>query len=154
MDDRQLKKRRQGKLQEGVTRVLQTKKGLPAPKDVMKTASNKEYNKDLSYMVAWRAINDSVLGRGKAGLMNFQLIIPYLNEMQRCNPSSLIGYKRGSDCNIVDLHFYPSIAKDVLKTVRSVISFDAAHLRSDYKAMLYILWRFCRVASTYIQSAS
>ncbi len=51
---------------------------------------------------------------------------------------SLIGYTRGSGCNIVDLHFFPSIAKDVLKTVRPGISLDAAHLQSEYKGMLYI----------------
>jgi hypothetical protein len=40
-DGRQLKKRRrQGKLREIVTRVLQTKEGLPVPKDIMKMASN------------------------------------------------------------------------------------------------------------------
>ncbi|KAI2509096.1 MULE transposase domain [Fragilaria crotonensis] len=139
VDGRQLKKRRQGKLQEVVTRVLQTKEGLPVPKDVMKTASNKEYNEDLPYMVAWRAINESALGKRKAGVMNFQLIIPYLDELKKCNPLSLIGYTRGTpDCDIVDLHFFPSIANDVLKTVRPVISLDAAHLRSEYKGMLYI----------------
>ena len=136
VDGRQLKKRCQGQLQEVVTRVLQMKEGFPVLKDVMKTASNQEYNKDLSYMVAWRAINNSLLGRRKAGLMNFQLIIPYLDEMRRCNPLSLIGCTRGSDCDIVDFHFFPSIANDVLKTVRPVISLDAAHLRSDYKGML------------------
>ena len=54
LDGRQLKKRRhEGKLGEIlVTRVLQTKEGRPVPKDIMKTASNKEYNEDLPYMVA------------------------------------------------------------------------------------------------------
>jgi hypothetical protein len=61
LDGRQLTKRRQGKLGEIVTRVLQTKDGLPVPKDIVKTASNKEYNEDLPYMVAWRAINGNVL---------------------------------------------------------------------------------------------
>jgi hypothetical protein len=37
LDGRQLKKRRrQGKLREIVTRVLQTKEGLPVPKDIIK----------------------------------------------------------------------------------------------------------------------
>ena len=75
VDGWQLKKRCQGQLQEVVTRVLQTKEGFSVPKDVMKTASNKEYNEDLSFMIAWRAINGRVLGRRKAGLTNFQLII-------------------------------------------------------------------------------
>ena len=135
---RRLKKRCQGKLGEVVTRVLQTKEGLPMPKDIIKTANNKEYNEDLPFMVAWRAINDNVPRQRKADVMNFQLIIPYLVEMRKCNPLSLIGYTWGSGCNIVELHFFPSIANDVLKTVRPVISLDAAHLRSEYKGMLHI----------------
>ena len=139
LDGRQLKKRRQGKLGEIVTRVLQTKDGLPVPKDIVKTASNKEYNEDLPYMVAWRAINGNVLRQAKADVMNFQLIIPYLDEMQKCNPLSLVGYTKGTeDCDIIDLYFFPSMANDVLKTVRPVISLDAAHLRSKYKGTLYI----------------
>ena len=74
--------------------------------------------------------------------MNFQLIIPYVEELRKWNPLSVIGYTRGSACdsacNIVDLHFFPAIANDVLKLVRPVISLDAAHLRSEYKGMLYI----------------
>jgi hypothetical protein len=140
LDGRQLKKRRrQGKLREIVTRVLQTKEGLPVPKDIMKTASNKEYNEDLPYMVAWRAINGNELCQAKADVMNFQLIIPYLDEMRKCNPLSLVGYTRGTeDCDIIDLDFFPSIANDVLKTLRPVISLDAAHLWSKYKGTLYV----------------
>ena len=113
------------------------KRGIVSANGCHKTASNKEYNDDLSIMVAWCAINDSVLGRRKAGPMNLQLIIPYMvDKMQGRNPLSLIEYTRGSDCDIVDLHFFPSTANDVLKTVRPVISPDAAHLWSDCKGML------------------
>jgi hypothetical protein len=108
LDGRQLKKRRrQGKLGEIVTRVLRIKEGLPVPEDIMKTASNKDYNKNLPYMVVWRAINGNVLHQAKADVMNFQLIIPYLDEMRKCNPLSLVGgYTRGTeDCDIIDLHF-------------------------------------------------
>jgi hypothetical protein len=74
-----------------VARGLQTKQGLIVPKEKMKTASNKEYNKDLPYVVAWRVIHDNVLCQRKDGVMNFQLIILYLDEMRKCNPLSLIG---------------------------------------------------------------
>ena len=40
--------------------------------------------------------------------------------------------------DILDLHFFPSISNDVLKTVRPVISVDAAHLWSEFKGMLYV----------------
>ena len=91
VDGRQLKKNRQGKLQEQVvTRVTANERGISSAEGCHRTASNKGYNEDLLYVVAWRTINDSVLGRRKAGLMNFQLKIPYLDEMRRCNPLSLI----------------------------------------------------------------
>jgi hypothetical protein len=91
LDGRQLKeRRRQGKLREIVMRVLQTKEGLPVPKDIMKTASNKEYNEELPYMVAWRAINGNELRQPKADMMNFQLIIPYLDEIRKRIATSLI----------------------------------------------------------------
>jgi hypothetical protein len=90
-------------------------------------------------MVAWRAINGNVLCQAKADVMNFQLIISYLDEMRKCNPLSLVGYTRGTeDCDIIDLHFFPSMANDVRKTVRLVISLDAAHLRSKYRGTHYI----------------
>ena len=90
-------------------------------------------------MVAWRAINGNELRQAKADVMNFQLIIPYLDEIQTCNPLSLVGYTRGTeDCNIIDLHSFPSIANDVLKTVCPVISLGAAHHQSKYKGTLYV----------------
>ena len=89
-------------------------------------------------MVAWRAINGDVIRCKKAAVMSFQLIIPYLEELRRCNPSSLIGYSRDQNCNMVDLHFFIPFANDVLKTARPVVALDAAHLRSEYKGVLYI----------------
>ena len=139
VDGRKLKKRRQGEmLDEIVTRVQKTKDGLPVPADVIKTATNTEYNEAIPYMVAWRAINGDVIRRKKAAVMSFQLIIPYLEELRRCNPSSLIGYSRDQNCNMVDLHFFIPFANDVLKTARPVVALDAAHLRSEYKGVLYI----------------
>jgi ribosomal protein L32 len=141
-DGRQLKKRRQGKIDEMIVRVLETKDRPPVPADIIKTASNKEYNEDLPYMAAWRALNQDVVRQKKTSVMNFQLIIPYVEELRKWNPLSVIGYTRGSACestfNIVDLYFFPAIANDVLKLVRPVISLDAAHLRSEFKGMLYI----------------
>ena len=48
VDGSQLKKRCQGKVGEVVRRVLQAKEGLPVPKVIINTASNKEYNKEQS----------------------------------------------------------------------------------------------------------
>ena len=136
-DGRQLKKRRQGRLDDVVVRVLRTKEGAPTPGDVVKTAGTKN-NMSVPYQVAYRALNEDNLQQKKASVKNFQLIVPYLEEMKKLNPMSVIGYTRGDGFDIVDLHFFPSFANDVLNYVRPVISLDAAHLRSEYKGMLYI----------------
>ena len=53
------------------------------PRDIMKTTSQKEYNKDLLYKVAWRVINeDNAICQKKYGMMNFHLIILYLDKMR------------------------------------------------------------------------
>jgi hypothetical protein len=136
-DGRQLKKRRQGRLDDVVVRVLRTKEGAPTPGDIVKTAGTKN-NMSVPYQVAYRALNEDNLQQKKASVKNFQLIVPYLEEMRKLNPMSVIGYTRGDGFDIVDLHFFPGFANDVLRYVRPVISLDAAHLRSEYKGMLYI----------------
>ena len=50
----------------------------------------------------------------------------------------MIGNTRGSCCDLDGVCFFPSIASDVLKMVRPVISLDAAHLCSEYIGMLYM----------------
>jgi hypothetical protein len=112
-DGRQLKRRRQGEMMnEILKRVRATKEGPPVPADVIKTASNREYNEKLPYMAA------------QANIRSFELIIPYLKELKRCNPSSVIGYSRDVECHIVDIHFFHPFANTVLETVRPVISLD------------------------------
>ena len=91
-------------------------------------------------MVAYCALNDKLVEDKKQSVLkNFQLIIPYLEEMRKFNPLSVIGYtKDDAFDNIIDLHFFPAISNEILHFVRPVISLDAAHLRSKYKGILYI----------------
>jgi hypothetical protein len=77
----QLKKRCQGKMDEVILRVLETKGRPPVPADIIKTASNKEYNEDLPYMAAWHALNQDVVRQKKTSVMNFLLIIPYVESL-------------------------------------------------------------------------
>jgi Ulp1 protease family, C-terminal catalytic domain/SWIM zinc finger/Transposase, Mutator family len=136
-DGRKWKKRRHHDLDNIVVQVLRTKDGAPTPADVMKTAANHS-NLIVPYMTAYRALSRDTLSSKKAAIKNFQLIGPYLEEMKKCNPGSVIGYTRGESLDIVDLHLFPGFMNKVLKFVRPVISLDAAHLRSPYKGMLYI----------------
>ena len=85
--------------------------------------------------------------------MNFQLIIPYLEEMRKSNPLSVIGYTRGSACDIVDLHFFPAIANDVLKLVRPVISLMLLTFEVSIRAC-FTLRRFFPVGMTFIPLGS
>ena len=136
-DGRHLKKRRKGRLDDVVVRVMETKYGIPTPGDVVKTAGTKN-NMMVPYQVAYRALNKDTMQQKKTSVKNFQLIVPYLNAMLKRNPDSVIGYTRRVAFEMVDLYFFPCFVKDVLKYVRPVISLDAAHLRSEYKGMLYI----------------
>ena len=130
-----LKKRQQGRLDAVVVHVLQTKEKEPTPGDIIKTAGGKKFKLDVPYMVAYRALNNEVVEDKKRSAKNFQLIIPYLEEMRKFNPLSVIGYmKDDAFNNIIDLHFFPAISNEILHFVRPVISLDAAHLRSEYKA--------------------
>ena len=136
-DGRHLKKRRQGRLDDVVVRVFETKNGVPTPGDVVKTAGTKN-NMSVPYQVAYRALTNDTLQQKKSNFMNFQLIVPYLEAMRKGNPDSVIGYTRRVGFEMVDLHFFPNFVNEVLSFVRPVISLDAAHLRSEYKGMLYI----------------
>ncbi len=148
---RRLKKRCQGKLGEVVTRVLQTKEGLPMPKDIIKTANNKEYNEDLPFMVAWRAINDNVPRQRKADVMNFQLIIPYLVEMRKCNPLSLMAIHEVVDATL--LNFTSSLLLQMMYWRRCAqLSPLTLHTFGVSTRACFTLRRFCRVATTFIRS--
>jgi hypothetical protein len=136
-DGRHLKKRRQGRLDDVVVRVLETKDGIPTPGDVVKTAGTKN-NMSVPYQVAYRTLNKDTMQQKKSSVKNFQLIVPYLEAMMKGNPDSVIGYTRGVGFEMVDIYFFPCFVNDVLDFVQPVISLDAAHLRSEYKGMLYI----------------
>ena len=137
-DGRKFKKRRLGTMDDYLEQVVQTKHGVPLPADVIKTAANKD-NVVLGYMPPWRMIKNGGYDDIRSGVKNFELIVPYLQEMKKCNPSSVIGYSRVNDtCEILDIHFFPGFVNEVLKFVRPVISVDAAHLKSQYTGTLYI----------------
>ena len=91
-------------------------------------------------MVAYCALNDKIVHQDKKrSLQNFQLIVPYLEEIQKFNPLSVIGCTKDDVFdNIIDIHLFPAISNEILYFVRPVISLDAAYFRSKYKGMLSI----------------
>jgi hypothetical protein len=135
--DRNYKQRWQGLLTDVVVRVLETKAGAPQPKDIVHTAGTMQ-KRSVPYHAAYRALHHDKLLQKKASVKNFQMIGPYLTEMEKSNTGSEIGYHVGETCEIEYLYFFPGFIKDVLTFVRPVISVDAAHLKSVYKGMLYI----------------
>jgi MULE transposase domain/SWIM zinc finger len=136
-DGRQWKKRRHATLDGIIGQVVRTKQGAPTPADVMKTAAMQS-GMIVPYMTAYRALSIETSVHRHAAVKNFQLIIPFLNEMKKCNPGSVIGYTRDNDMKLEELHFFPGIMNRALKFVRPVVSLDAAHLRSRYKGTLYV----------------
>ena len=137
-DGRNFKRRRQGKLNEVIAQVHNTKKELPIPGDVIKTAGSK-LNLSVSYNVAWRSLFSDSYQRKKESILNFQLIRPYLDKTKDVNPHSVMGCTvNGPNSEIMEIHFFPGHCRDVLKCVRPLISLDAAHLKSDHMGMLYV----------------
>ena len=136
-DGRQWKKRRHSKLNEVLLQVLKTKDGDPTPADIIKTAANQS-GLIVPYMAAYRAItNDAGAGR-RLTVRSFQQMVPYLEEMNKCNPMSLIGCTKKITGELEDVYFFPGFMNDALTFVRPVVSLDAAHLRSEWLGTLYI----------------
>ena len=72
-------------------------------------------------------------------LRSFQLVKPYLEELKRANPGSVLGMTRLETFELESIYFFiHGFMNNSLKFVRPVISIDAAHLRSKFKGTLYI----------------
>ena len=93
----------------------------------------------VPYIAAWRAIQqcDSVASKAFV-FRSFQLVKPYLEELKRANPGSVLGMTRLETFDLESIYFIPAFINNSLKFVRPVISLDAAHLRSEFKGLLYI----------------
>ena len=139
-DGRQWKKRwATANLDKAVLKVLKTKELPPTARDVMKTMSNKKRNSQVvPYIAAWRAIQCDTMASKALVLRSFQLVKPYLEELKRANPGSVLGMTRLETFELENIYFIPSFMNNSLKFVRPVISLDAAHLRSEFKGTLYI----------------
>jgi hypothetical protein len=136
-DGRQWKKRRHATLDGIIGQVVRTKQGAPTPADVIKTAAMQS-GMIVPYMTAYRALSNETSVHRQAAVKNFELIIPFLNALKKCNPGSVIGYTRDNDMKLEELHVFPGIMNRALRFVRPVVSLDAAHLRSRYKGTLYV----------------
>jgi uncharacterized protein Veg len=136
-DGRRWKQRRAGKLEGIIVHVANVKKDKPAPADVVKTAAMLK-GEVVPYFAAYRALNaESGISKDQAR-KGFQLIIPYLDKIQKTNPGSVVGYTCNADNCLMEMFIVPGFMNRILQYVRPVISLDAAHLKSVYKGTIYI----------------
>jgi hypothetical protein len=127
------------KLNNAITKVLKTKHVAPTPQDIIKTMANKKNDSQVvSYITAWRAINCDSMATKRLGCKSFQLVGPYIEELTKSNPGSVLGCTRLQTYELQSIHFIPGFMNNALKFVRPVISLDAAHLRSEFKGTLYV----------------
>ena len=136
-DGRQWKKRRAGKLDEMIVQVVRTKKDDPPPADVIKTAASVD-GEVITYMPAYRALNNQSCAQFRQSSKNFELLPGYLEAMKQLNADSVIGYSHDSERSIKHVHVFPRFMNTALKFARPVISLDAAHLKSSYKGTMYV----------------
>jgi hypothetical protein len=136
-DGRHWKKRRAGKLDNMIVQVVKTKNERPTPADVIKTAATHS-GEIVPYMTAYRALHYECRAQSQTQIKNFELIVPYLEEMKKNNTGSVIGYRRDDDNCIADIYIFPGFMNVSLSFVRPVVSLDAAHLKSVHKGTLYV----------------
>ena len=137
VDGRRHKKRRAHKLGDMIVKVRNTKKERPTPADVIKTAATQS-GEVVSYIAAWRALQLESGSQSRVERKNFELIVPYIEQLKKENPGSVIGCQSDDDHHITDIYVFPGFMKDSLSFVRPVVSLDAAHVRSVHKGTLYV----------------
>jgi hypothetical protein len=135
-DGRKLKSRKKGLLQATIDEVAMMKDGEPRPKDVMKAAGTTK-GINASYMDSYRAIAQDEKYKKFNDHESFQLVIPYLKKLKKNNPGSHIAFKC-NDNHLNKIFICVGFMNSNLRSVRPVMSLDAAHLRSKWKGTLFI----------------
>jgi uncharacterized protein Veg len=135
-DGRHWKQRRAGKLEEVIVHVANVKKDKPAPADVVKTAAMLKGEVVPCFAAYWALNTESRISKdqGRKGFQ--QIIIPYLDKIQKTNPRSVVGYTCNADNCLTEMFIVPGFMNRILQYVQPVISLDAVHLKSVYKGMI------------------
>jgi hypothetical protein len=135
-DGRKLKTRIKGVLTPSLDHITSCKDARPKPKDVQKTAANVSGIRS-SYNQCYRTIELAKDDKFKETILSFQLIIPYLLDLKYKDPNAIVHYRRTTEKCLTHVFVCPGCANDVLKQVRPMISWDAAHLKSKWAGTLY-----------------
>lgn len=130
------KKRLKGRIEPTVNEVASIKDGKPKAKDVMKAAAHLK-GIDATYHQAYRAIKRATLENWEQHESSFQLIVPYLLKFKELNPDSTVAYERDMQ-HLNRIFVCPGIMKSSMRYVRPVMSLDAAHMKSEWKGVLYV----------------
>ena len=77
------------------------------------------------------------MAKKRLGCQSFQLVGPYVEELKKSNPGSVLGCMCLPTKELHSIHFIPGFMNNALKFVRPVISLDAAHLRSEFKGRAF-----------------
>jgi MULE transposase domain/Ulp1 protease family, C-terminal catalytic domain len=136
IDGRQLKRRCKHLLTASVLQVAQVKHEKPKPNDVRKAANN-ILGEECTYHQAFRAILSESNKVHAKDTDSFQLLVPYLKTYSENDPGSWVDFEV-QDNHTERLFVCPSFMNESLKTVRPIISLDAAHLKSKWAGTLYI----------------
>jgi hypothetical protein len=116
VDGRRHKKRRAQKLDKMIVKVRNAKKEHPTPADVIRTAATHSVV-FISYMAAWRALHCETSARSRAQRKNFELIVPYIDELKKQNPGSVIECGRDDEMRITEICVFPGFMNNSLRNV-------------------------------------
>ena len=135
-DGRAPKSRASVKVGPVVDTVAMVKHDKPQARDIMKAAANTQ-GFQATYQQSYRAIQKANSQNFMLHQSSFQLLLPYLQRFDDSNPGSKTVAVRDDDNNIQKIFLCPSIMDHAIKFVRPVMSLDAAHLKSEWKGILY-----------------
>jgi zinc finger SWIM domain-containing protein 3 len=135
-DGRAPKSRASVKVRPVVDTVAMVKHDKPQARDIMKAAANTE-GIQATYQQSYRAIQKANSENFMLHQSSFQLLLPYLQRFHDSNPGSKTVAVRDDNNNIQKIFICPGIMDHSIKFVRPVMSLDAAHLKGEWKGMLY-----------------
>jgi MULE transposase domain/Ulp1 protease family, C-terminal catalytic domain len=134
---RKWKERRATMMNELVVEAMKTKEGSPTSADIVKTAALLK-GEVVPYDAAYRILTQQSQLCKKQATKGYELIIPYLKNLSKTNPDSVVGYECDRNDSLYQLYIIPGFMNRVLKHVRPVISLDAAHMKLGGSGTLFI----------------
>ena len=118
---RKWKVRRATMMNELVIEAWKTKEGSPTSGDIIKSAAVLK-GEVIPFAAAYRTLMQGSQLSKKPATKGYKLIIPYLDNLAKKNPDSVVGYECDQNDCLSQLYIIPGFMNCMLKHVRPILS--------------------------------